>query len=99
MCRASRGIDSAYVEHVILFDFPRDASEYVRRAGRTARGALGTGTVSVLVIGRQVSVAKELINRNQKGVPALTVPGMEGGVVQTTGYVRPGGQAVFEQRT
>jgi len=41
------------VSHVILFDFPRDPSEYVRRVGRTARGAMGTGTVSVLVLGRQ----------------------------------------------
>ena len=55
VCRASRGIDSAYVEHVILFDFPRDPSEYVRRVGRTARGATGQGTVSIIVMGRQVS--------------------------------------------
>ena len=41
--RASRGLDASAVKHVILFDFPRDPSEYVRRVGRTARGALGTG--------------------------------------------------------
>lgn len=52
--RASRGIDSAHVEHVVLFDFPRDPSEYVRRAGRVCRGAGGTGLVSILVLGRQV---------------------------------------------
>ena len=52
--RASRGIDSAHVEHVVLFDFPRDPSEYVRRAGRVSRGAGGTGLVSLLVLGRQV---------------------------------------------
>lgn len=52
--RASRGIDLPGVGHVVLFDFPRDPSEYVRRAGRTARGATGRGTVSVLVLGRQV---------------------------------------------
>ena len=52
--RASRGIDTAHVEHVVLFDFPRDPSEYVRRAGRVSRGAGGTGLVSILVLGRQV---------------------------------------------
>lgn len=52
--RASRGIDSAHVEHVVLFDFPRDPSEYVRRAGRVSRGAGGTGLVSILALGRQV---------------------------------------------
>ena len=52
--RASRGVDTSYVQHVVLFDFPRDPSEYVRRVGRTARGAGGEGVVSVLVLGRQV---------------------------------------------
>ena len=32
--RASRGLDSAVCGHVVLFDLPRDPSEYVRRAGR-----------------------------------------------------------------
>ena len=56
--RASRGIDTAHVEHVVLFDFPRDPSEYVRRAGRVSRGAGGTGLVSILVLGRQVCYAE-----------------------------------------
>jgi ATP-dependent RNA helicase DDX18/HAS1 len=35
--RASRGMDfnKVPVDHVILFDFPGDPSEYVRRVGRT----------------------------------------------------------------
>lgn len=73
-CRASRGIDSVHTEHVILFEFPRDPSEYVRRVGRTARGASGRGVVSVLVLGKQVKLAKEIIDRNQKGLPIHTVP-------------------------
>jgi ATP-dependent RNA helicase DDX18/HAS1 len=87
VCRASRGIDSAYVEHVILFDFPRDPSEYVRRVGRTARGAAGKGFVSVLVMGRQVKLAQEIIDRNQKGIPVHTVPGMGAGVVTQTQFI------------
>ena len=39
----------------VLFDFPRDPSEYVRRAGRVSRGAGGSGVVSILVLGRQAS--------------------------------------------
>ena len=50
-----RGIDTTHVGHVVLFDFPRDPSEYIRRVGRTARGASGTGQSSILVLGRQVS--------------------------------------------
>eukprot|EP01026_Neomeris_dumetosa_P078145 TRINITY_DN8440_c0_g2_i2.p1 TRINITY_DN8440_c0_g2~~TRINITY_DN8440_c0_g2_i2.p1 ORF type:complete len:519 (+),score=62.43 TRINITY_DN8440_c0_g2_i2:215-1771(+) len=72
--RASRGLDSAHVEHVILFDYPRDPSEYVRRVGRTARGAQGQGKVSILVLGKQVQLAQEMISRNKKGIPIHKVP-------------------------
>ncbi|GFR42534.1 hypothetical protein Agub_g3439 [Astrephomene gubernaculifera] len=72
--RTSRGIDAPYCEHVVLFDFPRDPSEYVRRVGRTARGAGGRGVVSSLVLGRQVPLAREIIERNQKGMPVHSVP-------------------------
>eukprot|EP00873_Tetraselmis_striata_P029620 jgi/Tetstr1/449884/TSEL_036943.t1 len=74
--RASRGVDSTYVEHVVLFDFPRDPSEYVRRVGRTARGAGGQGLVTSLVLGRQVGLAANIIKRNQRGVPLHKVPNL-----------------------
>jgi ATP-dependent RNA helicase DDX18/HAS1 len=72
--RASRGLDAPSVSHVILFDFPRDPSEYVRRVGRTARGAMGTGEVSVLVLGRQVRLAREIMRRNTRGDPVESTP-------------------------
>ena len=72
--RASRGVDSAFVDHVVLFDFPRDPSEYVRRVGRTARGAGGQGLVTVLVLGRQVKLAQDVIGRNQSGLPVHALP-------------------------
>ena len=72
--RASRGLDASGVSHVVLFDFPRDPSEYVRRVGRTARGALGKGEVSVLVLGRQVRLAREIMRRNTRGDPVESTP-------------------------
>ncbi|XP_020552097.1 DEAD-box ATP-dependent RNA helicase 50 [Sesamum indicum] len=72
--RASRGIDFAGVDHVVLFDFPRDPSEYVRRVGRTARGAGGKGKAFVFAVGKQVSLARRIIERNQKGHPLHDVP-------------------------
>ncbi|KAK1380474.1 DEAD-box ATP-dependent RNA helicase 50 [Heracleum sosnowskyi] len=72
--RASRGIDFTGVNHVILFDFPRDPSEYVRRVGRTARGAGGVGKAFVFVVGKQVSLARRIIERNLKGHPLHDVP-------------------------
>lgn len=42
------------VEHVLLYDFPRDPIEYMRRVGRTARAGR-KGVVTVLAWGSQVS--------------------------------------------
>lgn len=72
--RASRGIDFTGVDHVVLFDFPRDPSEYVRRVGRTARGAGGRGKAFVFVVGKQVSLARRIMERNLKGHPLHDVP-------------------------
>ncbi|GAV69112.1 DEAD domain-containing protein/Helicase_C domain-containing protein [Cephalotus follicularis] len=72
--RTSRGIDFAGVDHVVLFDFPRDPSEYVRRVGRTARGAGGKGKAFIFVVGKQVSLARKIMERNQKGHPLHDVP-------------------------
>ncbi|EPS70034.1 hypothetical protein M569_04728, partial [Genlisea aurea] len=72
--RASRGIDFSGVNHVVLFDFPRDPSEYVRRVGRTARGAGGQGTAYVFAVGKQVTLARRIIERNRKGHPLHDIP-------------------------
>ncbi|XP_006649246.1 DEAD-box ATP-dependent RNA helicase 50 [Oryza brachyantha] len=72
--RASRGIDFANVNHVVLFDYPRDPSEYVRRVGRTARGASGNGKAFVFAVGKQVSLARRVMERNTKGHPLHDVP-------------------------
>lgn len=72
--RASRGIDFAGVDHVVLFDFPRDPSEYVRRVGRTARGAGGKGKAFIFVVGKQVALARRITERNRKGHPLHDVP-------------------------
>lgn len=55
--RASRGLDfSKPIDHVILFDFPRDPIEYMRRVGRTARAGR-PGHVTVLALGKNVSAS------------------------------------------
>jgi superfamily II DNA/RNA helicase len=76
------------------------SSEYVRRVGRTARGAAGGGLVSVLVLGRQVRLAKEIINRNAKGLPVHRVPpalpqAADGGAASALDAVR---EAVEDER-
>eukprot|EP00249_Psilotum_nudum_P023340 c28836_g1_i1 orf=1281-3389(+) len=71
--RASRGLDLVDVEHVVLFDFPRDPSEYIRRVGRTARSG-GEGKAFVFVVGKQVALARHIMTLNEKGHPLHTVP-------------------------
>ncbi|KAK9838223.1 hypothetical protein WJX84_007751 [Apatococcus fuscideae] len=75
--RFSRGIDTSHVGHVVLFDFPRDPSEYIRRVGRTARGAAGTGQSSILVLGRQVQLAQQIVERNNNGMRVHRAPQLE----------------------
>ena len=62
--RAARGVDfhTAAVDHVILFDFPNDPAEYVRRVGRTARAGR-TGASTVLAYGWQLPIARSIMGQ------------------------------------
>ncbi|TPX36864.1 hypothetical protein SeMB42_g06996 [Synchytrium endobioticum] len=46
---ASRGLDTTYVDQILLFDFPKTMQDYLHRVGRTARGPNGKGLVTSLV--------------------------------------------------
>ena len=73
--RASRGMDfsRAPVDHVVLFDFPQEPSEYVRRVGRTGRAGR-PGKATVLVYGRQVGIAKQVLAASSDGQKIEPVP-------------------------
>lgn len=60
--RAARGVDfeAAPVDHVVLFDFPKDPAEYIRRVGRTARAGR-TGTSTVFAYGWQLPIARKIM--------------------------------------
>lgn len=60
--RAARGVDfdAAPVDHVVIFDFPKDPAEYVRRVGRTARAGR-TGASTVFAYGWQLPVARKVM--------------------------------------
>ena len=75
--RASRGMDfaRASVDHVILFDFPQEPSEYVRRVGRTGRAGR-PGKCTILVQGRQVAIAKQVLGASIEGKRIDPVPEM-----------------------
>ena len=62
--RAARGVDfgGTAVDHVVVFDFPSDPAEYVRRVGRTARAGR-TGTCTVLAYGWQLPIARSVMTQ------------------------------------
>jgi ATP-dependent RNA helicase DDX18/HAS1 len=64
--RAARGVDFAAspVDHVVIFDFPKDPAEYIRRVGRTARAGR-KGTTTVLAYGWQLPIARGIMQSGQ----------------------------------
>lgn len=56
---AARGLDNTRVDHVILFDFPTSAVDYLHRAGRTARAG-AKGVVTSLVMKRDDRLSRAI---------------------------------------
>jgi len=73
---AARGLDVTSISHVINFDIPRFAEDYVHRIGRTGRaGAPGTAISFVLPDDR---LHLERIERyTGQRVPQVVIPGLE----------------------
>lgn len=55
----ARGIDTKHVQHVILYDFPRNMIEYLHRIGRTGRANTG-GRVTGLFLPCEKSFAEHV---------------------------------------
>lgn len=67
---AARGLDNARVDHVIMFDFPLSAVDYLHRAGRTARAG-ASGVVTSLVLPRDGRLARAIQRAGRESSDAL----------------------------
>ncbi len=69
---AARGIDVAEIAHVINFDLPQVAEDYIHRIGRTGRAG-ATGTATSFVTSEDMDLWKEIVKLLKKtGSPVPT---------------------------
>ena len=73
---AARGIDVAGISHVINFDLPRQAEDYVHRIGRTGRA--GRTGIAVSFAGmREVGLVRNIERYTGNSIEVHTLPGLE----------------------
>ena len=70
---AARGIDVTALGHVINFDVPGQAEDYIHRVGRTARAEL-TGSAFTLVSPDEESSVRDIERAIGKRLPRVTLP-------------------------
>jgi len=80
---AARGIDIPDVSHVINFDVPLIAADYVHRIGRTGR-ALHTGTSITFCNAADAYYLKKIEKLIRQPIPVITLPAAV--FVEETGY-------------
>ena len=70
---AARGIDVEALSHVVNFDVPKCAEDYVHRVGRTARAA-ATGDAFLFVSPEEEADVRGIERAIGKRLPRLTLP-------------------------
>ncbi len=73
---AARGIDVSGITHVINFDLPKFAEDYVHRIGRTGRGG-ASGIAVSFASSRDAAHLKKIERYTGQPIAAHTIPGLE----------------------
>ena len=73
---AARGIDVQSITHVINFDLPHGAEDYVHRIGRTGRAG-ATGTAISLAGQKDRFLVKKIEQYTGQKIDVIEIPGME----------------------
>ncbi len=86
---AARGIDVAGIGHVVNFDLPHVAEDYVHRVGRTARAA-ASGRASAFSSPEESSLLKEIERLTRRSLPRAEVPREDSAFVAETARAAEG---------
>ncbi len=73
---AARGIDVTGISHVINYDLPKNAEDYVHRIGRTGRAG-ASGIAISFVSGRELDSLRRIEHYIKQPVPRQVIPGLE----------------------
>ncbi len=73
---AARGIDVASISHVINYDLPKVAEDYVHRIGRTGRAG-ASGTAISFASSEDIRQLKQIERYIGRSIERLSVPGFE----------------------
>jgi superfamily II DNA/RNA helicase len=91
---AARGLDVTGVSHVINFDIPRFAEDYVHRIGRTGRAGV-TGIAISFVSPSERAYLEKIERFIGTKVPVHTIPGLE----PVTSLSRPASRTGFGRKS
>ena len=94
----SRGIDVDNISHVLNFDVPHDAEDYVHRIGRTARAST-TGTAITFINDKEMYRIARIEGLIEKELPKLPLPdGFGPGPEYSASAKRPSGSGAGHGR-
>jgi ATP-dependent RNA helicase RhlE len=75
---AQRGLDIAGISHVVNYDVPQQAEDYVHRIGRTGRAA-ATGDAYTFMSPDEISMVRLVESVLGQPIPRISVPGYDFG--------------------
>jgi len=94
---AARGIDVLTISHVINFDLPNCAEDYVHRIGRTGRAG-SKGIAFSFAAGKDLPLVKRIEQFTGQKIELHVVPGMEAQFKNAPMPRRPQSQQKYRQR-
>jgi ATP-dependent RNA helicase RhlE len=79
---AQRGLDISGISHVINYDVPQQAEDYVHRIGRTGRAA-ASGDAFTFMAPDEIAMVRSIERVIGEPIPRISVPGYDFGSVRS----------------